>query len=93
MKSDSGMPFDMTRTDAAYIESIRQLFVKAARSGRTLPDLRQIHRDYHRFAKTTRGMSETGAKAWASVQLEETRRLAVALMESKLQSSLIPTRR
>lgn len=79
----SELPFDnMKRLDAEFEESTLRLFVDALRSRKTLPDFSRMRRDLHKIAKN-KGMSDKGAKAWASWKLEEIRRNAVASVEGE----------
>ena len=76
------------KQDARFAESTLRLFIEAIRAGREIPNRDEIHRHFYQAAKIIKGMSEKGAKAWASLQVEELRRTAVAAIETESNGSV-----
>jgi hypothetical protein len=73
--------------DARFAASTLRRFVDAIRAGREIPNRNKIHRHFYKRAKIIKQMSEKGAKAWASLQVEDLRRTAVAELETELNGS------
>jgi hypothetical protein len=69
--------------DAQFAESTVQRFVEAIRAGRELPNRDTVHKHFYHAAKIVKKWSEKGAKAWASLQVEELRRTAVAVIAAE----------
>jgi hypothetical protein len=72
-----------------FAESTLRLFIEAFRAGRELPNRDTVHKHFYEAAKVTRKMSEKGAKAWASLQVEELRRTAVAVIDAESNGSVV----
>ena len=75
------------KQDARFAESTLRLFVEALRAGRDIPNRDTVHKHFYHAAKIVKNMSEKGAKAWASLQVEELRRTAVAQIEAESNGS------
>ena len=73
--------------DARFAESTLRLFVDAIRAGRELPNRDTVHKHFYDAAKVTKNWSDKGARAWASLQVEELRRTAVAQLEAESTSA------
>jgi hypothetical protein len=73
--------------DARFAESTVRRFVEAIRAGRELPDRPTVHKHFYHAAKIIKKWSEKGAKAWASLQVEELRRTAVAVIAAESNGS------
>jgi len=58
------------------------MVVESIRQGKPLPDFERYRRDFYRYAKTTKGFSDKGAKAWANVTVEEFRRNVAKVLEA-----------
>jgi hypothetical protein len=69
--------------DARFAASTLRLFVEAIRAGQELPNRDTVHKYFSERAKITKKWSEKGAQAWASLQVEELRRTAVAQLEAE----------
>ena len=80
------------RQDARFAESTLRLFIEAIRAGRELPNRDTVHKHFYETAKVTKKMSEKGAKAWASLQVEELRRAAVARLDAESNDSAVASR-
>src|ERR1700687_5319560 len=78
--------------DARFAESTLRLFMEALRAGRELPNRDTVHKRFYETAKVTKKMSEKGAKAWASLQVEELRRAAVARLDVESNGSAVASR-
>jgi len=79
----------LEQQDARFAESTLRLFVEAFRAGRDLPNRDTVHKYFYERAKITKKWSEEGAKAWASLQVEELRRTAVAQLEAESNDSAV----
>jgi hypothetical protein len=77
------------KQDARFAESTLRLFVEAIRAGRELPNRDTVHKHFYQAAKTIKKWSEKGAKAWASLQVEELRRTAVAVIDAESHGSAV----
>ena len=75
--------------DAKFAESTVRRFVEAIRAGRELPDRPTVHKHFYHAAKIIKKWSEKGAKAWASLQVEELRRTAVAVIDAESDGSAV----
>jgi len=73
----------LEQQDARFAESTLRLFVDAIRAGRELPNRDTVHKYFCERAKITKKWSEKGAQAWASLQVEELRRTAVARIDAE----------
>ena len=80
-KKQRPAPESIETKDARFVASTLQLFIDAFRAGRELPNRDSVHRHFYEMAKITNNMSEKGAQAWASLQVEELRRSAVAQLD------------
>ena len=81
----------LEQQDARFAESTLRLFVEAIRAGRELPNRDTVHKYFYEGAKITKKWSEKGAQAWASLQVEELRRTAVALLNAESNGSAVVT--
>jgi hypothetical protein len=86
-KKQRPSPESIETQDARFAASTLLLFIDAFRAGRELPNRDAVHRHFHETAKITKNMSEKGAQAWASLQMEELRRTAVAQLEAESNRS------
>jgi hypothetical protein len=75
------------RQDARFAQTYLRQVVEAFRAGREYPNLDKIRRDFYKIAKNNLGMSVKGAKAWASLQVEEARRLGAAQIDAESSGS------
>ena len=75
--------------DARFAESTLRLFIEAIRAGRELPNRETVHKYFYEGAKITKKWSEKGAQAWASLQVEELRRSAVAQLAAESSGSTV----
>jgi hypothetical protein len=75
--------------DARFAESTVQRFVEAIRAGRELPNRDTVHKHFYQAAKIVKKWSDKGAKAWASLQVEELRRTAVAVIAAESNGSAV----
>ena len=75
--------------DARFAESTVRRFVEAIRAGRELPNRDTVHKHFYQAAKIVKKWSEKGAKAWASLQVEELRRTAVAVIAAESNGSAV----
>ena len=75
--------------DARFAESTVRRFVEAIRAGRELPNRDTVHKHFYHAAKIIKKWSEKGAKAWASLQVEELRRTAVAVIAAESNGSAV----
>ena len=75
--------------DARFAESTVRRFVEAIRAGRELPNRGSVHKHFYHAAKIIKKWSEKGAKAWASLQVEELRRAAVAVIAAESNGSAV----
>jgi hypothetical protein len=82
-------PESAEKRDARFAESTLRLFIEAFRAGRELPNRDTVHKHFYEAAKVTRKMSEKGARAWASLQVEELRRTAVAVIDAESNGSVV----
>jgi hypothetical protein len=82
-------PESVEKKDARFVESTLRLFIEAFRAGRDLPNRDTVHKHFYEAAKVTRKMSEKGARAWASLQVEELRRTAVAAIDAESDGSAV----
>jgi hypothetical protein len=82
-KKQRPAPESIETKDARFVASTLQLFIDAFRAGRELPNRDSVHRHFYEMAKITNNMSEKGAQAWASLQVEELRRTAIAQLEAE----------
>ena len=82
-------PESIETQDARFAESTLRLFVEAIRAGRELPNRDTVHKHFYQAAKIIKKWSEKGAKAWASLQVEELRRTAVAVIEAESPGSAV----
>ena len=73
----------LEQQDVRFAESTLRLFVDAIRAGRELPNRDTVHKYFSERAKITKKWSEKGAQAWASLQVEELRRTAIAQLEAE----------
>jgi hypothetical protein len=80
-------PESIETQDARFAESTLRLFVDAIRAGRELPNRDTVHKHFYQAAKVTKNWSDKGARAWASLQVEELRRTAVAQLEAESNSA------
>ncbi len=69
---------DLQRENDEYLESTTKLFMAALRSGKDLPNRQKVHRHLTQAARALKGWSEKGSSAWATMQIEDARRAAVA---------------
>ena len=53
------------------------------------PDRDSVHKHFYHAAKIIKKWSEKGAKAWASLQVEELRRTAVAVIAAESNGSAV----
>ena len=88
-KKQRPSPESVEKQDARFAESTLRLFIEAFRAGRELPSRDTVHRHFYETAKVTKNMSEKGAKAWASLQVEELRRTAVAVIDAESNGSVV----
>ena len=88
-KKQRPAPASIEKQDARFAESALRLFVEAIRAGRELPNRDTVHRHFYQAAKVDKKWSEKGAKAWASLQVEELRRTAVAVVDAELHGSAL----
>ena len=86
-KKQRPAPESIETKDARFAASTLQLFIEAFRAGRELPNRDSVHRHFYEMAKITNNMSEKGAQAWASLQVEELRRTAVAQLDAEPNGS------
>jgi hypothetical protein len=71
----AGTPFDNSkRLDEEYVNSTVRMVLESIRQGKPLPDFARYRRDFYQYAKTEKGFSDKGSKAWANVTVEEFRR-------------------
>jgi hypothetical protein len=92
-KKQRPAPASIENQDARFAESTLRLFVEAIRAGRELPNRDTVHRHFYQTAKINKHWSEKGAKAWASLQVEELRRTAVAVIDAESHGSSVPSSR
>jgi hypothetical protein len=88
-KKQRPAPDSIEKQDARFAASTLQLFIEAFRAGRDLPNRDTVHRHFYEAAKVSKKWSEKGAKAWASLQVEELRRTAVAQLEAESNGSAV----
>jgi hypothetical protein len=88
-KKQRPAPASIENQDARFAESTLRLFVEAIRAGRELPNRDTVHRHFYQAAKINKNWSEKGAKAWASLQVEELRRTAVAVIDAESHGSAV----
>ena len=81
------MTASVEKQDAQFAPETLRRMVEAIRAGRDLPDLAKIHVNFYTGAKILLKMSEKGAQAWASLQVEELRRQANAQIEAESNRS------
>jgi hypothetical protein len=82
-------PESIEQREARFAASTLRLFVDAFRAGQELPHRDAVHRHFYEAAKVTKQWSEKGNKAWASLQVEELRRTAVAQLEAESHRSRV----
>jgi hypothetical protein len=82
-------PESIEKQDARFAESTLRLFVEAIRAGRELPNRDTVHKHFYHAAKIMKKWSEKGAKAWASLQVEELRRTAIAVIDAESNGSAV----
>jgi hypothetical protein len=80
-------PESIETQDARFAASTLRLFVDAIRAGRELPNRDSVHKHFYEAAKVAKNWSDKGARAWASLQVEELRRTAVAQLEAESNSA------
>ena len=80
-------PESIETQDARFAASTLRLFLDAIRAGRELPNRDTVHKHFYDAAKVTKNWSDKGARAWASLQVEELRRTAVAQLEAESTSA------
>ena len=88
-KRQKSEPESVEKKDARFVESTLRLFIEAFRAGRDLPNRDTVHKHFYEAAKVTRKMSEKGARAWASLQVEELRRTAVAAIDAESDGAVV----
>jgi hypothetical protein len=88
-KRQKAEPESVEKQDARFAESTLRLFIEAFRAGQELPNRDTVHKHFYEAAKVTRKMSEKGARAWASLQVEELRRTAVAVIDAESDGSVV----
>ena len=88
-KKQRSAPESIEKKDARFAESTLRLFVEAIRAGRELPNRNIVHKHFYQAAKIMKKWSEKGAKAWASLQVEELRRMAVAVIDAESHGSAV----
>jgi len=88
-KKQTPAPDSIETQDARFAESTVRRFVEAIRAGRELPNRDTVHKHFYHAAKTVNKWSDKGAKAWASLQVEELRRTAVAVIAAESNSSTV----
>ena len=86
-KKQRPAPESIETKDARFVASTLQLFIEAFRAGRELPNRDTVHKHFYDAAKVTKNWSDKGARAWASLQVEELRRTAVAQLEAESNSA------
>jgi hypothetical protein len=82
-------PESLEQRAARFAESTLLLFVDAFRAGKDIPNRDTVHKRFYEAAKVTRKWSDKGNKAWASLQVEELRRTAVARVEAESNGSAV----
>ena len=80
-------PESIEQRAARFAESTLQLFVEAFRAGKDIPNRDTVHKHFYEAAKVTGKWSDKGNKAWASLQVEELRRTAIARLEAESNGS------
>ena len=88
-KKQRPAPESIEKQDARFAESTLRLFVEAIRAGRELPNRDTVHKHFYQAAKIIKKWSEKGAKAWASLQVEELRRTAIAVIDAESHGSAV----
>jgi hypothetical protein len=82
-KKPPATPESIEKEEARFAASTLRLFIDALREGQELPNRDTVHKHFYESAKVTKKWSEKGAQAWASLQVEELRRTAVAQLEAE----------
>ena len=80
-------PESIEQREARFAASTLRLFVDAIRAGRELPNRDSVHKHFYEAAKVAKNWSDKGARAWASLQVEELRPTAVAQLEAESNSA------
>ena len=86
-KKPGAAPESIEKREARFAASTLRLFIDAFRAGQELPNRDTVHKHFYEAAKVTKKWSEKGNKAWASLQVEELRRTAVAQLEAESNRS------
>ena len=88
-KKPRAAPESIEQQEARFAASTLRLFIDAFRAGQELPNRDTVHKHFYEAAKVTKKWSDRGNQAWASLQVEELRRTAVAQLEAESSSSAV----
>ena len=82
-KRPRAAPESIEQQEARFAASTLRLFIDAFRAGQELPNRDTVHKHFYEAAKVTKKWSDKGNQAWASLQVEELRRTAVARIDAE----------